>query len=207
MVGRILRVGDGRDILVAKYEIEKEDVFHVKNLYEWMHEWLVEQGWSDTDPVGGENFEHYYSERVHQSGMREHRIWWRVKKIPGNNQYFRYVMLINFRNLAAKKVEIVHQGKKVGTWRGDLTLEVEAWLQLDYQDKWRNHWLLGRLENLYRTRIYKDRIEQHKENLWREAYTLAAWIKQFLKMKTPFEQPKEFHPVGGVEGNPPIKRP
>ncbi len=201
MVGELLRPGDERDVKAAQFEIEKEDVFHVKNLYEWMHDWLEDHSWEDPDS-DDDKFEHYYYEKRLQGGTREHRAWWRLQKFPIENNYFRYVMLINWRNLVASKTEVVQEGQKVSTWRGDLTLQIEAWLQLDYKNMWKDHWFLKHFDNWYRNRLWKQQKEKWKRELWREAYFFSGWIKQFLDMKVPFEKPENFHPKGGTGPNP-----
>ncbi len=207
MTGRILRPGSPKDILAAKYEIEKEDIFHFKNMFEWLHDWFEENEWIDTDEAdaGSGHFEHHYWEKRMQNGNREHRVWWRLQKYPQgeSNNYFRYVLIINFRNLKAEKVEIVHKGQKVQTWRSDLTMQIEAWLQLDYKDMWTDHWLMKHLDKLYRERIWKRQMDKWKKDLWRQAYEVAGWIKDFLDLKSPFELPAEsYHPQGGLGPTP-----
>ncbi|MFC1648157.1 hypothetical protein ACFL1B_01730 [Nanoarchaeota archaeon] len=202
MTGKLLRPGDERDILAAYFEVEKEDIFHIKNMYKYMHEYLVYDGWYDIDPVEADKWEHYYWEKRMQNGLREQRVWWRFQQKPKDNQYMRYVVAINFRHVYVKKLEIIHKGQKVGTWSGDVTLLIEAYVQLDYQNKWKDHWLLKHIDNLYRKRIYRSQWDKAKKDLWREMYKFQGYVKQYLEMKVPFEQPEAFHPISGVGPNP-----
>ena len=124
------RPGDKRDIFVAKWELEYEDVFHFKNFYRLAHEALEEKGWI---PINKGEMEEFYFERiVPGSGTREHRISWRVQMIPNKSEYIRYLMKIDYRTLNMKMSEVMHNGKKYKTWKGDMILNCEAWLQLDY---------------------------------------------------------------------------
>ncbi|MFB6199014.1 MAG: hypothetical protein ABEI52_12230, partial [Halobacteriaceae archaeon] len=76
-MGRILRPGDDRDVRAAKFELEKKDTFHILNLYEWGHDWLAENDWTDVgQDVHDDRFEHYYFEKRSQTGKREYRFWW-----------------------------------------------------------------------------------------------------------------------------------
>ena len=203
---KILRPGYAGDILSAKMDIQKEDVLHTRNLIEYMHDWLEDKGWGDLYEVKvDDKFEHYYHEKRHQNGDREMRMWWRVQMKPLNSSYYRYVMLINMRNIYGKKVEIVHQGQKFSTFRGDMNILIEAWLQLDYKDQWRNHWLMKHIDYWFRKRLYKPQVDSHKKDLWREAYEFAGFVKQYLNMKNPFEQPEAFHPA--MQGHEPVVPP
>jgi hypothetical protein len=201
MPDTILRPGDDRDILAAKFEVEKKDTFHLKNLYEWMHDWLEENDWEDA-ALGQEKYEIHYLEERHQDGSREYRSWWRAVKQPIDNEYFRYVLVIDWQPTGFNKVQVVHEGEKVSTWQGDLTFHIEAWLQLDYNNAWVNHWLLSNFEQVYRQRIWKEQKDKWKHELWNESYSLAGWIKRYLDMKVPHEMPESFHPEGGVGPTP-----
>src|SRR3989338_7600783 len=100
------------NILVAKYEVENEETFHMKNLYKLIHDWLSEEGFKD---IYGddENPEIFYLEKMLGSGSKEHRIWWRVIKSPQSSQYYRYFLKINFLTLNMKSIEVMHQGHKM----------------------------------------------------------------------------------------------
>ena len=150
----LFRSGDDRDIFVAKWELEFVDVFEFKNFYKQLHDWLGEEGWSD--PEGGENWEYLYYEKViPPEGVKEHRIWWRIHMKPNNSNYVRYVAKIEYRGLYMKPIEIVMNDKKYKTWKGDITIYFESWLQLDYKNEWNKHWLLKHFDKFFRERIYK----------------------------------------------------
>jgi len=147
-----LKDKEKRDIKVAQFEIEHDDVFHLKNLYKRVYDWLLDEGWIAADG-GDENVETMYWQRSAQSGLDEHQIWWRVFKIPENNSYYRYYIKIDFQTLYMKKIEVMHQGQKMGTNKGDVIIRVSAYLQLDYKNEWEDSSFLKSIHNLFRKRI------------------------------------------------------
>lgn len=196
-MAKLFRPGDPRDILVAKWELEYEDVFHFKNLYRLAHDFLEDEGWND--PEGGDKWEYFYFERIVPStGAREHRIWWRIEMIPNNSQYIRYLMKIDYRTLNMKTHEIVVDGKKFKTWKGDFIMNCEAWMQLDYTNRWPKHWLLKHFDKFFRERIYKPNWEAHKLELYKKCYDFNRELKKFLKMKSPVKEARGFRGDKGV---------
>jgi hypothetical protein len=191
-----------KDIKVVKLQVENEDTFHMKNLYKLIHDWLEEEGYSDIYGETRDNFnpEIFYLERISGSGGREHRIRWRCLKTPNNSAYYRFFLKIDFLTINMKSIEVMHQGYKMKTDRGDIVIDIEAWLQLDYQDEWKDTSILRNkfIQNLFKNRIYKEQIESYKVDLYKSTYRLQNTIKQYLKLKTLYEMPKPFHPEKGL---------
>jgi len=192
-----LRPGDSRDILATKFEIENEEVFHLKNLYKLVHEWLVDEGFNSVDD-DADKFETLYLDRMKESGEKEHHIWWRTIQIPRSNKYYRYFLKIDWQTLCMKKIEIMHKGQKFSTNKGDVILRVEAWLQLDYDDEWKNSKLLTFFDRWFRERFYLEKIKSYKQDLYLTAFRLHTAIKQYLQLKSPIDWGRPFHPPKGV---------
>ena len=185
-----------KDISVGKFEIEEEDVLHIKTLYENLHDWLLEENFEDVDGFG-DKFEQLYWERITASGAKEHHIWWRVVKYPDGKGYYRYFVRIEFQSLNTKDVEIMHKGQKVKTNKSDLIMRMEGILQLDYQDKFKNSMLKG-MEEFYRKKFYEEKKEQHRDELYNTMYRLSARIKAYLKMRTIYKPLRTFKPELGL---------
>ncbi len=189
--------GEGtHNILVAQLEIENEETFHMKNLYKLIYNWLSEEGFADV--YGGDYPEVFYLERILGSGSKEHRIWWRCLRTPEKSQYYRYFLKIDYMTLNMKAIEVMHQGHKMKTDRGDVIIRIWAYLQLDYTKRWRSSPFMMRFDKLFRNRIYKAQIEAYKVDLYKTSYRLQNVIKQYLKLKTLYEMPKPFHPEKGL---------
>ncbi len=190
------RTKENKDILVAKINVENEDTFHMKNLYKLIHDWLDEEGFKDI--YGSrDNPEIFYLEQILASGAKEHRIWWRVIKNPQGAKYYRYFLKIDFMTLNMKSIEVMHQGYKMKTDRGNCMITIEAWLQLDYDDQWKEGFL-KKVDRMFRYRIYREQIESYRVDLYKQTYRLQGVIKQYLKLKTIYEMPKPFHPEKGL---------
>ncbi|MGV8171182.1 MAG: hypothetical protein ACP5OA_00640 [Candidatus Woesearchaeota archaeon] len=191
-----------KDIKVASLTIQNEDTFHLKNLYKLIHDWLDEEGFKDIygERGGDGNPEIFYLERISGSGGREHRIRWRALRTPLDSTYYRYFLKIDFLTINMKAMEVMHQGYKMKTDRGDITITIEAWLQLDYNNEWKDTSFLKSkfIQNLFRNRVYKEQIESHKVDLYKTTYRLQNTIKQYLKLKTLYDMPKPFHPEKGL---------
>ena len=191
-----------RDVLVSKITVQNEDTFHLKNLYKLVHDWLDEEGFVDIygDRGNDGNPEVFYLERLSGTGSKEHRIRWRCLKTPNNSQYYRYFVKVDFITINMKSIEVMHQGYKMKTDRGDVNITVEAWLQLDYKEDWDQTTFLKSkfIQRLFRNRIYKEQIESHKVDLYKTVYRLQNTVKQYLKLRTLYEMPKSFHPEKGI---------
>jgi len=193
----MLRPHNERDILVAKFEIEHEDVFHLKNLYKKIHDWFIEEEFLDPDGFV-DKFETLYWERIKPNGAHEHHIWWRTQKIPYANKYYRYVVRLDIQTLNMKPFEVLVNGQKMGTNKGDVILRMEAWLQLDFKNKWQNHWFLKHFDQMFRTRIIYKQIEAYKKDLYDASYRIQNKMKRWLELKTPYPMMRDFHPERGV---------
>jgi len=189
------------NILVAKMNIENEETYHLKNLYKLIHDWLDEEGFLDIYD-SRDNPEVLYLERILGTGSKEHRIWWRCLKYPSGskkaNMYYRYYIKIDFMTINMKSIEVMHQGHKMKTDRGDIIIDINAFLQLDYNEQWRNSKFMMRWDKMFRNRIYKAQVEAYKVDLYKISYRLQNIIKQYLKLKTIYEMPKPFHPEKGL---------
>jgi hypothetical protein len=189
---------DGRELReVANFRVRHRDYFHLKNLYIMLHEWLVEEGWATRDD---EDFpETLYLQRSTQKSGDELWIWWRLKK-DVNSKYFQYLMNVDYHVILLRDAEVMHQGQKFKTNWGEVELLVRAWVEIDYQKAWRNHWFLKNLHPVWISRIYKKVIDQHIQTLYREAYRFQHVAKTYCNMKTylPEAEGEQFWPAAGL---------
>jgi len=185
------------NIEVAWFEIEHEDVFHMKELYKLVHDWFTLNGFKDLDD-GKENFETYYFQRDLPSGNSEHHIWWRTHNIPKGNNYYKYYLKLDYQTLNMGKGEAMKKGVKMKTNLGDVVFRVRAFVMLDYKKEWRNHSILSLFDNFFIKRLYKKHIDFLREDLWIKVYGLNDVIKDYMKLKTSREMQKPFHPQLGL---------
>jgi hypothetical protein len=188
-----------RDILAAKFELEHEDVLHLKNLYKRIYEWLKEENF--TSCYNDDYPEILYLDRAFSDGTGEHHIWWRSIHTPKGNRYYRYFLKIDYQTLRVNKVEIMHRGQKFKTNKVDVILRIEAWLQLDYKNEWNDNAVLRYFERWFRERVFLEKMYSYKRDLYRTAYKLNSAIKQYLQFKSPYDWGQPFHAEKGTFHN------
>lgn len=183
-------------IQVARYRVKYKDVFDMTKFYKDLHEWLKEKGWADLEDKG-DHYETMYMEKIDAGGGKEILIRWRPLKIPEKNSYYRYWMDFDFHCIGLKGMEIVKEGKKLKAHKGELELYVTAFMDLDYKGEWSSHPILKFFNKLFPERIFrKELFDVHKTELYREAYELQGFIKNWFKLKTfaPYGEQKSFFP-------------
>ena len=183
------------NIMTSQFEVEYEEVFHLKELYKHLHDWVDE--WNYTTLEGMGEIESLYMELVNSKGEKNHYTWWRFEREI--NSYVKYFIKFDIITMKTTNVEVMHNGKKVKMNKGNPVFRAEAWVMLDWQEQWKNHWLLKHLDYWYVKRWYKPYIDAHKKQLWFELYNFEETIKQYLELVTTTELPEPFHPNKGFE--------
>lgn len=182
---------------VAEFEIEHEDTFHLKNIYKLIFEWFSTNKFVSLEN-NDDKIETLYWHRVLANGNVEHHMWWRAHYIPKDTKWYKYYLKLDWQTLNMGKTKVTHKGQQLGTNQGDLILRCKAYLMLDYNREWRDHSILKNFDTWFIKRIYKKKIDFLKTDLWVKTYKLQDVIKTYMKLKTPAEMPKSFHPDLGL---------
>ena len=181
-------------INIASWEVEHEDVLHLKNLYKLTHNWLMTHKFFSADSYDQDDkIETLYFEKVTGSGAKEHHIWWRTHHVPEDSKYFKYYLKFDFQTLNTTKKETMYKGQKLKSNMSDVIMRCSAYLMIDYNKLWRNHSILKHFYKYFLLYIYKEQIEYYKTDLWLKAYKLQDVIKQYLNLKTPEKMPEYFY--------------
>ncbi len=179
-------------VTIPYMEITYKEIFSMKFLYTVIHEWLMLNNYADAMGEPMHQFiEVMYFER--RLDVRELRIWWRAYKQPVAGSYYRYRLRIDYRIINMVNVEVVRNGRKMKVQDGEVTIEIHPTLELDYESRWEKHPILKWVEEIYRTRLIYKRIEEHKRELYKEAYRLHGFIKKYLELKTFAPEIETFH--------------
>jgi len=203
---------------VEPFKIKYSDVFHLKNLYIMMHEWLADEMWTGKmKPLGAfrphpgsthMDIEKLYMERYHQKALHrggtELWLWWRLQKEPfGKYQtYYNYAIDIDFHGMYLVKQEIMHQGKKIKVDKGELEIEFRPKIvRSPVAQKWDKHWFLKHFKDLYENRIISQDLDKLEKELWRDCYRFQGVVKSYLNLRNFIPTPEPFHPkLYGMEG-------
>ncbi|MEM4336391.1 MAG: hypothetical protein QXG86_00090 [Candidatus Woesearchaeota archaeon] len=178
------------DSLSIKYE----DVFSLQSLYKMIREWLIANEYASNKK--DEKMEKFYLEK-HSGGAKELWIWWRTSKIPHGSKYFKYVLNIDYHVLGMKDVEIMHKGMKIKVNKGEVEILINCYLETEAEFQLKESLLRG-IANMFRKKIYRKEIEQHKKDLESEMFSLQHDIKQFLELKGFLPKSELLHPLRGL---------
>jgi len=177
-------------IQAARFRVKWKDIFNVKEMYRALHDWFTEYGWTDMED-GTDHYETYYYERIGDHHDKELWLRWRPQKEI--NEYFKFHIDLDFHFLYLLPTEIVRDGQKLkkDLYKGEVEVWITAMLQKDPKSLWKNHRVLKYFNQLFAERIFRKNInDEHKRELYREAYILQNFIKQWFKLKRymPYEE-------------------
>jgi len=187
-------------LLAAKFRIKHRGIFNLKGLYEYLHEWVIEEGYAydGSDPKFRETF---HSQTEFADGSKELWIWWRCEKNPAQSSYYKYELDIDWHAVPFKDIEMAYKGKKLKLVDGELEIQIYARVVSDCNDTWKKHWFLKHFNRIYWKVIMKSDFEKHKIELYRDAYRLQETIKDYWKLIVGAEEPEHeggFLPQEGI---------
>ena len=200
-------------VKIPQFKVKFNDVYHLKNLYIMMHEYLGEEGWFGSLGKGmsyvHRDIESLYSEKFFQKGLhrggKEMWVYWRLWKFAEGKYsgFFRNQIDVDMHMVYTQDIEIMHHGKKMKVQKGEIELFIRPKLELDYANEWGDHWFLKHFKKLYIDRIMSQEVAKREKELWREAYRFQGKIKKFLNLRIFIPVPEPFHPaIYGYEGEP-----
>ncbi len=177
--------------------VKYKDIFDLKAFYETLHEYFMDLGWNSTegDPPG-DHWETFYGEKIDGGGAREIWIRWRLVKDAPDTSFIRYYLDLDFHVIALLKAEVVRDGQKLKVDKGEVELNIRAYVDPLYKKQFENSFILKQIKDLFTKRVYRRTLEQRKKELYQEVYALQNFIKQWFKMKRylPYEESKAFFP-------------
>ncbi len=173
------------EIPVLKSSIKYKDVHDLKEFYKLVYFWLRDNDWIDPDydDIETLTFERSYLQKEFASGAKDHIIKWEAQKDPHESKYFLFKLSIKFSTLQIKDVEVMHENRKLKANIGELKFDVSAKLVVDPKGEWNKNAFVKHFQELWKKRIYKDKISKHKEELREEAEALLDAAKKYLDLK------------------------
>ncbi|HLD01165.1 MAG TPA: hypothetical protein VJC39_05465 [Candidatus Nanoarchaeia archaeon] len=184
-------------ISLPAMKVKYRDIFDMRELYDTLYFMLIERGWGDKEEEGSEHWESYYYEKIGQDGSKENWIRWRTfKKSPSSPDYIGFYLDFDMHIIGLKSTEIVKDGRKIKIDKGEVEISLAPYIEEIYKEKFSQHSFLKHFKNIFSTRIYGQSLEQHKKELYQEAYYIQNSIKQWFKLKRhlPYEEGRAFYP-------------
>lgn len=161
-----------RDYVATGVKVKQKSVFNLDELYSVLWHWFEthnydfqEQEYRDETTAGGHNIE---------------IGWYAERKI---DDYIKFVLEITFFVVGYQKVEIEKEGGvKEKTGKGEVEIQISAYLLKDFEDRWGKPAVLLFLREVYDKFIIRGRIESLEGGLHDELYRFIDEIKAFLNL-------------------------
>ena len=188
----------------VNWEFVVKETFNWELLYKRFYEFLQEEDWKDLQQ-GKDDYEIYHYQADLGGGAKSQDIWWRATRTPKDDMagQLKFYLKLDFKTLAIKKKEIMHEGKKLELENGELT--VRLWLYLDTQNddkkakEWKENFFLKLLHSWFWDKESKEKIERAEEELDKFSKDLQALLTKFTgAQKT--DGPRDFLPPKGYSG-------
>ena len=185
-----------KEILTALHSplrIKYRDIFDLKGFYIFLHEWLMEHEWIDSE--GDEDhWETYHYEKIWTGNVKEIYLHWRVSK-KAKQGHFQYYLDFNWHCLGLTKTEVVKEGHKLSIDKGEIEIYIYPYIEERYKSFFDENSLIKPFKKLFTRRIYTQTIDFRKKELYQETYALHNAIKQWFKMKRylPYEESKSLY--------------
>ena len=185
-------------------KVTYKGAFDLKKLYQFLQEWLLDEGFSADQskyyaPASGKMWETFYWERRSAQGFNDYIIQWRLKKKPDeqSSSWFEYKLALDFLGLAIAKKDIMHEGKKLGAYNGELNIDISSSIILDPNNLWDRESFLGKFTSVFASRTIRKEIKYHKDIVDDIAFRLQEAIKNFIGLNTFGDYGEPFHPEKG----------
>jgi len=156
---------------VFKSKLKQSANFNFKDSYEFMYDYLYDEGWNLHESL--------YREK-NQGETKEMTIIWKGTK--NISDYFRFEISLTFIILGMKDVKINVEGKEVKTQSGSLEINFDATLIKDYKNKWSNGFMKS-IREMYDNYVIKNRIEDYEVKLYEQINEIVSTIKSFLAIE------------------------
>jgi hypothetical protein len=163
-------------------KIVYKDVFSMSYLYLLIHEWFVDNGYATRDSSAFP--ETFYLQRETPGG-KELQIRWRMAKEVGPKpSIWKLSFDVDILVLGMKEVELLVNGKKTKTDKGEVEVELRPSLIIDYSIWEKQNPVFKYFKHIILKRFYKKQSEAFEEELINDSFSLQAAIKAYFKMDT-----------------------
>ncbi|MBS3110234.1 hypothetical protein J4227_06925 [Candidatus Woesearchaeota archaeon] len=161
-----------RRIIVDNLKVEYNGLFDATELYKLIDYYFRERAYTKHEL---RNYEHVYT-----SGKQVEVHMEPYRKIT---DYAKYVIkvLITMKHLKEVTVEI--DKKKVKLNKGEVEVEFDGYLELDYEHRWEKKPMFYFLRAIFDQYVYKIHTERYEQGLAQEVHDLRSQVRKFLNMQ------------------------
>jgi len=182
-------------IKVISFKVKEKSLYNLDTLYELLREWFIDHEYCPRDD---EEFpEILYKEEVAQDGAKNHFIWWRFEKQAKGVSDIFYKIDVTFLTIRIQKAEVVVNGKKYKTNKGECEINITAKIKMKTPKQLQKGIFALILKWLWQKGL-KEKIRMHFNELHNELYELQNAIKEYYQLNS-YKTAKylEFEPKRG----------
>jgi hypothetical protein len=158
---------------VFSSSVKYTGIFSFKDFYKFCHDWLDER----TDLFVEENL---YKEKLEGDAKSVEVQWVAYKKLT---DYFKFSSKIKFQIINLKSVELVKDGTKIKTNKGEAKISVSGTLVRDYDGKFESNAFNKFLRGIYEKWVIPSRIEQMEDKIVGDLNEFLEQAKAYLDLE------------------------
>lgn len=156
---------------VAEMKIKHSGVFDFREVYSFIYTLLSDGEYS----VEEKN----YAEKT-KGDQKEIEVNWMAKRKVSD--YFRFIIKVDLRTFRMTNAEVVKDGVKTSTNKGDFEVKFTAFIDKDYENRWENTAFLKFLRGLYEKYIISSTIGSYAGMLEDETTSMVNQTKALLDL-------------------------
>ena len=160
-----------KDLVASGLKIKQRSVFNLSELYQTMWRWFELYGYDMQELEYRDSME---------GGAKHLEVKWRATKRI--DDYLQFVIETNFLILGLQDIEIDQEGVKIKTNKGEVEINLNAYMEKDYEEKWQDSGWSRVIRDIYDKYVIKNRIETLEGELYEEIYKLIDEVKAFLNL-------------------------
>lgn len=154
---------------VFETKIKSTGFFDFKEVYSFVYTLLSDLEYS-VEEKG-------YTEKT-KGDQKELEVNWVAKRKVSD--YFRFLIKVDIKTFRMTSAEVVKDGVKTSTNKGDFEIKFVAVLEKDYESRWENTAFVKFLRGVYEKYVIRGTIDSYSGMLEDEAVSLSNQTKALL---------------------------
>jgi len=146
--------------------------FHYRDVYAFCYGWLKDNNYDVSEDE--------YTERLTSRGKEIIIKWVAKKKV---SDYFRNIMEVRWHILYMEEAEVMREGKKFKTNKGEVKITVTGILERDYEENWSKSPLYKWMRGIYDKYIIRSTMDQYEDKVIEESDEFVEQVKAFLTLE------------------------
>ena len=157
--------------VVEKLRIRTKGTFNYREIHNHIFDWLLKMGYAFAETK--------HAEKDKSTGREIESEWSAFRKVTG---YVKYKITMNIMLKDYKEIVVEHNGDKIRTGTGKLEIVFNAEMEKNYEKQFseRKSEFTNFLKELYEKYLMKKRLEDLKDKLEKEVFSLYEGVKTLI---------------------------